>query len=210
VTIQDFQRSHGLIADGIAGKATVAMLEKAVYFPQRPPFPLLTQDQRITYFGDPRGQKAVVTQAGNFAPDHGWQARSIIQILGHDLAPWPHGWAMTHGIPMHHRVVPHFLRMWGLWRAAGLFRCLHTWNGSTVYRLSRSGSGRLSAHAFGIAFDINAKFNAYGQRAADVGEPGSCMELVTIAHACGFFWGGHFSTGDGMHFEYADLSQLEP
>jgi hypothetical protein len=28
-------------------------------------------------------------------------------------------------------------------------------------------------------------------------------ELVPIAHKWGFWWGGHFTTPDGMHFEVA-------
>jgi len=29
---------------------------------------------------------------------------------------------------------------------------------------------------------------------------------VPIAHDHGFYWGGHFSRSDGMHFEVAKLS----
>ena len=31
----------------------------------------------------------------------------------------------------------------------------------------------------------------------------SVRELVPIAHDHGFYWGGHFSRCDGMHFEVA-------
>ncbi len=30
--------------------------------------------------------------------------------------------------------------------------------------------------------------------------------LMPIAHKHGFFWGGHFSRQDGMHFEIARLT----
>jgi hypothetical protein len=38
------------------------------------------------------------------------------------------------------------------------------------------------------------------------GRRGSIRELVASANALGVFWGGHFSTQDGMHFE---ISRLE-
>jgi hypothetical protein len=31
------------------------------------------------------------------------------------------------------------------------------------------------------------------------------FELVPIAHRHGFYWGGHFSQRDGMHFEVAQV-----
>jgi hypothetical protein len=55
------------------------------------------------------------------------------------------------------------------------------------------------------AFDINAAWNERGHRPALVGEKGSVRSLVPIAHKWGFWWAGHFSTPDGMHFEVAVL-----
>ena len=41
---------------------------------------------------------------------------------------------------------------------------------------------------------------------APAGAEGSVRELVDIANAHGFFWGGHFKgRPDGMHFEVAKL-----
>jgi hypothetical protein len=72
-------------------------------------------------------------------------------------------------------------------------------------RFVRGSRTTLSNHSFGSAFDINAEWNARGHRPALVGEKGSTRELVPIAHDWGFWWGGHFSTSDGMHFEVALL-----
>jgi hypothetical protein len=44
-----------------------------------------------------------------------------------------------------------------------------------------------------------------GHRPALVGEKGSVRKLVPITHKWGFWWGGHFSTPDSMHFEVAVL-----
>jgi D-alanyl-D-alanine carboxypeptidase len=70
-------------------------------------------------------------------------------------------------------------------------------------RFVRGSTATLSNHSFGSAFDINSKWNERGHRPALVGEKGSTLELVPIAHKWGFWWGGHFTTPDGMHFEVA-------
>jgi hypothetical protein len=38
-----------------------------------------------------------------------------------------------------------------------------------------------------------------------MGQKGCVRELVPIANEFGFYWGGHFSRMDGMHFEIAKL-----
>jgi hypothetical protein len=65
---------------------------------------------------------------------------------------------------------------------------------------------KLSNHAFGSAFDINAKWNPLGHTPALVGKEGAVRKLVPIANDYGFYWGGHFtSRKDGMHFEVAKI-----
>ena len=60
----------------------------------------------------------------------------------------------------------------------------------------------LSSHAFGTAFDINARDNRIGATPALRGSRGSVRALVPLANAHGFYWGGHFEDRpDGMHFE---------
>lgn len=58
-------------------------------------------------------------------------------------------------------------------------------------------SGRLSSHAWGAAFDINAPGNAYGA------EPTMDRRLVRHMEEWGLFWGGRWMIPDGMHFEWA-------
>jgi hypothetical protein len=38
-----------------------------------------------------------------------------------------------------------------------------------------------------------------------VGQKGSVREIVPIANEFGFYWGGHFTRKDGMHFEIAKI-----
>lgn len=205
--IEGFQITRGLKPDGVVGPKTWEALKAAMYYPAMPPFGVLSPGERIAHFGNPVGQGPAhaLKPDGTFVPDLEWRSKNIVQIRQAELGPLPAGWEMKHGVSFHQKAVGPFLEMWRLWRAAGLFQHLKTWNGSTVYRMSRSGSGRLSSHAFGIAFDVNAAWNGFGRRAADVGEEGSVMELITIANACGWFWGGHFGSPDAMHLELADL-----
>jgi hypothetical protein len=74
-----------------------------------------------------------------------------------------------------------------------------------VPRFIRGSRTTLSNHAFGTAFDINCDFNRLGHTPALMGERGCVREMVRIAHENGFYWGGHFTRLDGMHFEVAKL-----
>lgn len=63
--------------------------------------------------------------------------------------------------------------------------------------IGRDPNGRLSAHAWGAALDINASENPLGR-------PPTMHEGVVHAFmAAGFNWGGEWLIPDGMHFEWA-------
>ncbi len=93
------------------------------------------------------------------------------------------------------------------WNRAGLADRILTFDGGFNARLIRGATSatvaNLSNHAWGTAFDINANWNQRKTVPAQMGDRGCVRELVGIAHANGFYWGGHFSTQDGMHFEVA-------
>lgn len=92
------------------------------------------------------------------------------------------------------------------WEKAGLKDRVLTWGGSWNPRFIRGSKTSLSNHAWGTAFDINVPWNGLGVRPALVGAVGSVRELVEIANAHGFYWGGHFAQRpDGMHFEVAKI-----
>ena len=56
--------------------------------------------------------------------------------------------------------------------------------------------GRLSHHAWGIAFDINVPDNPFGA------EPTMHARVVEAIERWGFTWGGRWLIPDGMHFEW--------
>jgi D-alanyl-D-alanine carboxypeptidase len=92
--------------------------------------------------------------------------------------------------------------------AVGLKDRILSFDGAFVPRTIR-GTERLSAHALGLAFDINFRWNMLGKSAAEIGQEGSVKELVPIFEKHGFKWGGTFSRPDGSHFEYQPL-QVKP
>ncbi|MBO0949468.1 M15 family metallopeptidase [Fibrella forsythiae] len=214
-----FQTREKLTADGIVGNATLAkaMLlgfsilsdtdpaQSGPNWPPRPNFPSLTASARRTLFGafqfksDPKpGNPEHIRILGN------WQQQNIVdvqipQLVGVSGAP------ANGTIPFNRLAVPQLVAMWTAWEDAGLLPLVLSYAGSFEPRFQR-GTTVLSNHAFGAAFDINAPQNAMGTTPALVGERGCVRELVPIANAHGFFWGGHFKTRlDGMHFELAKL-----
>lgn len=82
---------------------------------------------------------------------------------------------------------------------------LISYGGSYNARLIRGSKTALSNHCFGTAFDINMQWNQLDAEPIALGLKGSIRELVPLAHEYGFYWGGHFSRKDGMHFEIAQL-----
>lgn len=65
-----------------------------------------------------------------------------------------------------------------------------------------SGTTRLSAHAYGIAIDINTQYSDYWQWNGMKYKNKIPMEIVEIFEKHGFIWGGKWYHYDTMHFEY--------
>lgn len=104
-------------------------------------------------------------------------------------------------------------KLWAAWETAGLLDRVLTYDGGFVPRFIKRKDGTcattLSNHAWGSAFDINATWNGLGAEPALVGSKGCVRELVEIANQHGFYWGGHFGTKDGMHFEVAKIIEYK-
>ena len=97
------------------------------------------------------------------------------------------------------------LALFERWEQAGLKPLVSSWAGAFTPRFTRGSRSVLSNHAYGSAFDINAEWNGLGALPRLLSERGSVRKLVPIANELGFYWGGHFSRRDGMHFELARL-----
>lgn len=85
----------------------------------------------------------------------------------------------------------------------GLAPMIESYNGCYVPRFQRLDDTVLSAHAYGIAIDLNAATNAQGDATPEI-DP----RIVSIMERWGFAWGGRFSTPDGMHFEISRMVRL--
>lgn len=217
---RDFQRQHRLTVDGEAGEATFSVaLQLGLSFgdaahtekrlPPRPSFGSPTQAQRTVLFGEFHYQPA---GGGNIRITDNWVQENVRKVFlpglaGKKIAP------ADGKILFHKLAIPQLVAMFEVWEQRGLLNRILTWAGSFVPRMIRGSSIQLSSHAFASAFDINAAWNGLGVRPPLLGKPGSVVELVPIANAFGFFWGGHYvSRPDGMHFEVArilDAAEIE-
>lgn len=119
----------------------------------------------------------------------------ILQLQGVAGAP------ADRRVTVHRAIAEQLAALFAAWEAAGLLPLVLSWDGSFAERRIRGGTS-VSRHAYGIAFDINAHWNPLGQSPAPQGAKGSVRELVALATAHGFQWGGAWQKRpDGMHFE---------
>lgn len=207
----EFQRKNGLVADGIVGKNTYLRafklgyrLEEAFDYPDKPDFkPLSGNTARARVFGKFNYKSAGDgTEAIVILGD--WERKNIVSIEIPQLEGVP-GMLPSGKVRFHRLAAEQLKQLFIDWEKAELMGLVLTWAGSYVPRFIRGSRRTLSNHAFGSAFDINVAWNGLGQIPALVGEKGSVRELVEIANKNGFYWGGHFSRKDGMHFEVAFL-----
>lgn len=78
----------------------------------------------------------------------------------------------------------------------GLSGLIKTSNGCYSPRMQVGNTYALSRHAYGIAVDVNATRNPYGE------PPHQDPRLVEVMERWGFTWGGRWLVPDGMHFEF--------
>ena len=218
---KEFQTKQGLTADGIVGNQTFAkaMLlgfelvddegdpnnKRSPLWPAKPTFkPLTSTRERQQLFGRYNfTHKPIPGNRENIIIHGNWERENIVKVNIPQLAGVQHA-PRTGDIFFHRLAANQVSALFKEWEEAGLTDRILTWAGSFVPRLVRGGRS-LSNHAFGTAFDINVAWNGLGVRPALVGDKGSVRELVPIAHKHGFYWGGHFTRHDGMHFEVAEI-----
>lgn len=161
--------------------------------------------------------EAIVIKGSCDGATSDWTATNIIEIEMPQLR-FASGYSGT--FRTHRKAAAKFRALFAAWEAADLLHLVRTFEGCFVarYKRKRAPPGKaghaamestavaaLSNHSFGSAFDINFIDNMLGEVPAQCGQRGATRELVEAATTLGIYWGGHFNTQDGMHFEISAL-----
>jgi hypothetical protein len=164
--------------------------------------PLSTQKAK-SLFGD---FSYTDLEDGRIKIEPGWVEENIVTVEIPQLA----GVTSTGGrIPFHKKAADQLKNAFEEVERKGLVKYILTWDGSWVARhISWDKKKALSRHSWGIAFDINVRWNGYGKKPAAEGEYGTVRPLVPVFEAHGFCWGGDWKTPDGMHFEVCELNPV--
>lgn len=175
---------------------------------QGPP-PVVTGPEpegRPTAIRPPNGLDEVLRAFGNIydylRDDGSLDPRWETDQLGRAQMPFllPLSWdqeKLARAIYCHKRLIPAFMDVFNAIQQEGLQDRLKTYGGCFNFRGKRT-SGKLSAHSWGIAIDLNPETNAQGS-------PGSMdAGIVDVFRQFGFKWGGDWSgkTKDPMHFQF--------
>lgn len=150
-------------------------------------------DEIVQTFGDIR---PYITSDGTLLPD--WERHQL--GIAKLARPLPLGWDKTVKVTRlrcHRLLVPLVEAIFEAIDEQGLYPLLHTFDGCFNYRAQRGGA-KLSTHAWGIAFDLNAATNRMGE-AGDMS-----LQLVRVFESQGFVWGGRFTRPDSMHFQFCE------
>jgi len=196
-----FQSDKGLHIDGVVGNQTWSALFQEII------------PQTIVVLENPPSQNRCNEIFGNHQLA-GWDQQNIVRCdlsiikdeLNHvywdwmspkDLAFMHNGWV---GFTCHKLVAPKFQAALKNVADRNLFNQIKTFGGCLNKRLIRGGN-TWSMHSWGIAIDINVKWNQFGQKNFEMSE-----ELAKCFEDVGFVWGGRWSNfPDAMHFQYATI-----
>jgi len=203
-----FQQNRLLDVDGVVGNQTWQALFDA-------PIP-----DMIPVLHDPPPERLCFDIFGDFRLA-GWNEQNLARC---DLSAWKEalrdvyfGWlspdnrAFVHegwfGFICHRLVASKFQMAFRNLVARGFAGQLKTFDGCYNPRLKRGSSTSLTAggdtwstHSWGIAIDLNAPWNAFGQKKFEM-----TQEFAQCFRDVGFVWGGDWSYPDAMHFQYCTV-----
>ncbi|MGO4127937.1 M15 family metallopeptidase [Inquilinus sp. YAF38] len=214
----DFLLKAGLIADE-ARRADLERFLNQRQPGQGPSIPaqtadaprFLTMQERNDLLGGPDIQQSDV---GNpvISLDDPWYKANLVTVDIPQLRNVPTlGGGTSNGqIRFHRAAAPALQAVFAEIEAQGLLGDIRTFDGAFVPRTVRGPLRRLSAHALGIAIDLNSSWNRYGQPPVADGAEGSLARVVPIFERHGFAWGGRTGPlADPGHFEFADRDALK-
>lgn len=211
-----FQKRHRLFKDGVVGNKTwgkAIMLGFDIglvkvqdnWYPPKPDFkPIVGNDKRMSIFGEFEYEASPTARnPERIMVDKGWKKEHIVWV---DLPALKEATNGKHrGMNFHRLGAEQLEDFFNEIHKQGLHKRIISFSGAYYPRFIRGSRKTLSNHSWGTAFDINAWQNWLNKEPAKKGEKGYLMDLVPIANHYGFYWGGHFTRKDGMHFEIAKI-----
>lgn len=219
IATKKFQKLNGLLDDGVVGQKTflkaielgfnqnqaVVIVTDNSNVPPKPNFsPITGNAERERLFGKFAYRPSPTKQnpEGIVITDD-WAKKNIIKVNLPALAEATNGAfkSMMWHKECEYQLVKFFERL----QKENLHTKILSFAGAFYPRFIRGSRTQLSNHSWGTAFDINVPQNGLNKIPALVGEKGSVREIVPIANDFGFYWGGHFTRKDGMHFEIAKI-----
>ncbi|HWR21114.1 MAG TPA: M15 family metallopeptidase [Verrucomicrobiae bacterium] len=142
---------------------------------------MITSAQCLTRFGDPTDERQ------RLAFESKWMTLWV---------PPPGIPALPRRIYCHKWLMPRLIDFYERVEDAGIKDQIRTWDGCFNVRQKR-GATSLSMHSWGLAFDINAAWNRFGEPSTMSHELVACIELA------GLDWGGRWRKPDSMHGQLA-------
>jgi D-alanyl-D-alanine carboxypeptidase len=115
---------------------------------------------------------------------------------------WVRRFVSTASVPIlgrvtcHRKMIPALRRALGEIERRGLRRIVDANDYAGCFAPGTIAGGGISHHTWGLAVDLNAGANPYGEPSRQ--DP----RLVRAMRRHGFAWGGSWPTPDAMHFEY--------
>jgi hypothetical protein len=201
LAVAGWQASHQLSSDGVLGPVTWSAMQAALspadsltgLVPADAPDVPSGYAAVVSTFGDPR--PLLAPDQLSITPENELIWRQQILAMGTLQFDMP---GMTRPRFASHRLlVPVFEAVFREVQRLGLTGSIKSFDGTYNFRVKRGLPGQLSAHAFGIAVDLNAATNPLN------GEGDMDPRLVDVFRHFGFFWGGDFhGRTDPMHFQY--------
>ncbi|EYB68942.1 hypothetical protein DEIPH_ctg013orf0051 [Deinococcus phoenicis] len=162
------------------------------------------QSELMRVLGDPRGPREVRgDRRGAFIADPAWARSHLVRVSTDQLPGWPrYGGRPVSAVTLHRIAADHLVATWAEVCRRGLHTRLRSYDGAFVPRhMLWNPANALSVHAWGLALDLDAAWNAYGI-------PHDRMQIdrdvVRVFEECGWTWGGRWSESDGMHFQFTD------
>ncbi|MHC5363139.1 M15 family metallopeptidase [Myroides sp. LJL110] len=212
--IKRYQNKKKLVCDGNIGNKTWFEAYKdgmkffytqTKDFPIKPEFSCLESDELLfqTF-----GEIEFIHQPTRDNPErvlivNDFETQNIVQV---DIPQLKHIFGAKDRVIRFHRKAREQLRgFFNEVEKQGMLSLLLSYGGSYNPRFIRGSTTKLSNHCFGTAFDINMQWNGFNKQPQVLGKKGSIRELVPLANEYGFYWGGHFTRQDGMHFEVAKV-----